>query len=56
MANKHENLERYLFMQKLVKAKLYDDLEDVINKMVNELESKSSTNTAKTKVTKKNAK
>jgi len=38
MAAKHESLERYLFMQKLIKAKLYEDLEDVVDKMVKELE------------------
>jgi hypothetical protein len=47
MAAKHENLERYLLMQKLIKAKLYDDLEDVIDKMVRELEKESGENKEK---------
>ena len=44
MANKSENLERLLLTQKLIKANLYDDLEDVVDKMVRELESESRAN------------
>jgi hypothetical protein len=44
MANKSENLERLLLTQKLIKAKLYSDLEDVVDKMVSELESDNRSN------------
>ena len=36
MATQAENLERLLLTQKLIKAKLFEDLEDVIDRMVEE--------------------
>ena len=42
MATQAENLERLLLTQKLIKAKLFDDLEDVIDKMVAETTKNSN--------------
>lgn len=36
---KVENLERLLLTQKLLKAKMYDDLEDVVDRLVIETSS-----------------